>query len=80
MNKLCLIGIAVLLTACGGGGDGPRVDTTPPPVVAPPMSTIDAFFTRVMGFVAGQSETEEPGDISLIVMTAPEDTEPVPLS
>jgi hypothetical protein len=38
---------------------------------------VDAFFTRVSGFVASASETEEPGDITLVTMTEPEDTSPV---
>jgi hypothetical protein len=78
MKKLSILLAALVLSACGGSGGGVSsggdVGTTPPPMTNP---AVDAFFTRVQGFVATASETEEPGDITLVMMTEPEDTSPV---
>jgi hypothetical protein len=81
MKKILgLIAVAVALTACGGGsshgGSGPVVVQPDPPTPAP---LIDAFFTRVSGFASSLTETEEAGDISAVVATEPENTEPVAL-
>lgn len=84
MKKLSLIALALLLAACNSNDDAPfpgqdPAPVTPPPVTAPPVSVVDAFFAQVLALVAGQPDGEEPIDVSAIVATTPEDTEPVPL-
>ena len=89
MKKLSIILVALMLTACGSGNhDDPFPPNPTPPVVVtpaptptptPPPATGDSFFARVLAMVMGQSETDEAIDISAIVATAPEDTEPTPL-
>jgi hypothetical protein len=78
MKKFSILIAALVLSACGGSGGGApsggNAGPTPPPMTDP---TVDAFFARVQGFVASASETEEPGDITLVTMTEPEDTSPV---
>ena len=78
MKKFSILIAALVLSACGSGGGG-DVAIAPNPTLPPPVTnpTVDAFFTRVAGFVASASETEEPGDITLVTMTEPEDTSPV---
>lgn len=75
---ISLIAIAVTLTACGGGSKTPGPLPLPPDVPAP-APTVDAFFTRVLAFVGGASESDDAADIAAVVATAPEDSEPVPL-
>lgn len=77
-NVLSLVAIAVALTACGGGSKGPGPSPLPPDVPAP-APTVDAFFTRVLAFVGGASETDDAADIAFVMPTEPEDSEPVPL-
>ena len=80
MKKLLsLIAVAVARTACGGGGGGGPDPVVLQPEPPAPVPLVDAFFTRVSAFVAGASETDDPADIAAVVMTAPEDTEPVAL-
>ncbi|MFL6659321.1 MAG: hypothetical protein ACJ8GW_14675 [Massilia sp.] len=75
MKKLSLLFLALLLSACGGGSSHSS-DTVfvPPPT---PTPVVDAYYTRVMAFVGTQSETDEPGNIDLVVVTSPESDDPV---
>lgn len=77
MKKLSMILVALVLSACGSGSSDPVVgELTPTPPPMPTNPTVDAFFTRVNGFASTTSETEEPGDITLVTMTEPEASEP----
>lgn len=79
MKKLSIICAALVLTACGGSGGGngtpEPLPTQSPPIAANP--DIDAFYARVAGFVASGNETEEPGDITAVAVTEPDNTVPV---
>lgn len=72
MNKLSLIPVALLLSACGGGSHdhGPTVPPTPGPV-------LDAFYLRINVLVAGAPEDTEPQEVDMVNVTEPETTEPV---
>ncbi|UUZ47098.1 hypothetical protein LP420_26745 [Massilia sp. B-10] len=73
MNKLSLIAVALLLSACGGSShdNGPSV---PPPTPSP---VLDAFYTRINALVGGAPEDTEPDDVSMVTITEPETTDPV---
>lgn len=78
MKKLSLICVVLLLSACGGGSsiDFGEGGSTPPPPAPAPAPTVDAFYARLIGIVGNFAEDTEPGDISAIVATEPEDSEP----
>lgn len=83
MKKLSAICLALLLTACGGGGSSGRGDAPfiPGPAPAPsPAVVSDSFFRQVLNLIGFTNESDDPGSIDTIVTTSPEDTEPVPLS
>ncbi len=80
MKKLSALCLALLLTACGGssgGGDAPFV---PGPTPAPPPAVVnDSFFTQVLNLIGFTNDSDDAGTIDSVVLTAPEDTEPVPV-
>ena len=83
MKKLSAICLALLLTACGGGGSSGRGDAPfiPGPAPAPPPVVVtDSFFNAVLNLIGFTNETDDPGNIDTVMATSPEDTEPVPLS
>ncbi|HEV2610704.1 MAG TPA: hypothetical protein VGU61_10600 [Noviherbaspirillum sp.] len=76
---LLIIGMSAVLAACGGsGGDGAVAN--PGGSNPPPMSTVDAFFTRVMALIGSSSDNTEPVAVDSVSPTTPEDSEPSPLS
>lgn len=74
MKYLALISLLVL-SACGGGShDVQSTPTTP----TTPVTMVDAFFTAVMSLIGDGAETStEPQATDTVVVTAPDDTEPV---
>jgi hypothetical protein len=74
---LALVALAALLGACHhNDDDNPPVAQTP---TTPPVAT-DAFITYVSQQVATQSDSAEPLSTDGVGATAPEDTEPLPVS
>jgi pectin methylesterase-like acyl-CoA thioesterase len=69
---------ALTLAACGGSDH--NVSNTTPPLTGspPPASTEDSFITIVKGIIAFTGETAEPGPVTGVTATAPENTEPEP--
>ncbi|QYF91699.1 hypothetical protein KY495_12885 [Massilia sp. PAMC28688] len=85
MKKLSALCLALLLTACGGGGTGGEAPfvpgpTPPPTTPTPPPSVMDAFFTRVLAIIGVATDDAEPIAVEDIVLTTPEDTEPEPVT
>jgi len=76
MKKLIPVLLALLLSACGGS-DNDSGANMPPPVAQTPAT--EPFFVRVMTFVGQMSDDTEPVDVSAVVVTAPDDTEPGPV-
>jgi len=71
------LALAALLAACGGSDhSSPPVTQNPSP---PPVAT-DAYVTYVLQQTATSSDTAEPGSIDGVAATAPETSEPIPLS
>ncbi len=62
--------IALLLSACGGGGSPGTASTEPP---------TDAFTGKALEMAASASETSEAGSIDSLTATTPEDTQPMPI-
>jgi len=80
MKKLSLIAplsMALMLSACGGGGDTHVAAAPPSTPTGPTGPTADAFVTYVLALIGVSDETSEPIAIDTVVATAPEDTEPV---
>lgn len=77
-HYLALIALALVLSACGGGGnDAPDpVVVAPPPVTPAPVPVADAFTTSVTTVVAANSDTAEPAAFDSVAATAPDTTEP----
>lgn len=83
LAALAVLGLAVGISAChhndddhdGGQGTPPPVGGTP----NPPTAT-DAFVTYVTQLIGTQDETSEPGSTDGVATTAPEETEPLPVS
>ena len=74
MKKLTAICLVLLLSACGGGGGG---NAGPTPVPTPtPTPVVDGFFSSVMSFIGLTSEEAQPADVTAVVVTEPETTEP----
>lgn len=77
-----VLGAAVLIAGCGGGGDGyggepPRaVDEVPDSASASVRAMVDYLRT----LVAQKTEDKEPLSIDRFAPPRPEDTEPEPLS
>ena len=71
-NYILPLGLAALLSACGGDGGG-----TDPNAAANAAS--DAFFSNVSGVVNAQSETDEPANIDSIAVGTSETLEPTPI-
>jgi hypothetical protein len=80
MKKYLLIaGMSVVLAACGGS-DGDSASANPGGGNSPPMSTVDAFFSRVMALIGSSPDNTEPVAVDSVTPTTPEDSEPSPLS
>lgn len=77
-KHLSLIAIALLLTACGSGGDdaGSAAATGTQQTAVPQA---DSFMNNVNAAIGTSSETAEPVAIDASP-SAPEDTEPSPVS
>ena len=86
MKKLSLICAMLLLSACGSGSNSydigvpPAPPGAPAPAPTPPVSMIDAFFTLVTSYLNPTGEDTDATPIDSVVLTQPEDTEPVPLT
>ena len=74
MKKLSPILLALLLGACGGGSHSGDV-AMPAPAPAPSPAS-DPFFVRMLSFVGLMVEDAEAVDVTAVVATTPEDTEP----
>jgi hypothetical protein len=78
MNKLSLMCVVLLLSAChGSSGPGGGVVTTPPP---PPATVVDAFVTSVSQYFGPTGEDTDATPIESVVATQPEDSEPSDLT
>jgi hypothetical protein len=77
MRSLAFLCSALLLAACGGGHGSSGENTPPAP---PPQVMADAFFTKVLSFVASSPEDTEPADVDNVAQTAPDDKEPEPVN
>ena len=79
MNKLSLICLALLLSACGGGSDTYKsagmdpVAPAPPSPAAPPA---DAFYAQVEKISGNMPDNTDPDNIDKVVISQPDDTEP----
>lgn len=74
MKKLIWVGVALMLSACGGSRhDGPGTPVPPPA----PSPVLDTFYTNLNGLVGAMSDDTEPQDVSTVTITEPEGTEPV---
>ena len=85
MKKLSALCLALLLTACGGGDSsraypGPLPTPTPPTAPSPVPVVLDAFFSRVLALIGITNEEDEPVTLDDVLVTSPDDTEPVPLT
>lgn len=75
LAPLAPLALVLLLTACGGsGGSGGSV--TPPVVVPPPVTMVDAFYSAVLALIGASPEDKEPVAIDSVAVTTPENTEP----
>lgn len=82
LSALCL---ALLLTACSDGKNESTFGTpgTPAPPTtptAPNPVTLDQFFSRVLALIGVANETDDPVTLDDVLLTAPDDTDPVPLT
>jgi hypothetical protein len=75
MKKLSVTCIALVLSACGGGGSGAGTPT-PTPL---PTPAAEAFYLRVLNVVGLAPEDDEAIDVSAVVASEPETTEPPPI-
>ena len=75
---LSMAAMTILLAACGGGGyggGGGGSSYTPPPV-----AYSDAFIAYVATTVSIAPDTVDATIVDAIVATAPENSEPIPVS
>jgi hypothetical protein len=82
LMAMAVLGLAVTITACHHGDDDHDPGQGTPPVGAtptPPTAT-DAFVSYVTQLIGIQDETGEPASIDGVAATAPEGTEPLPVS
>lgn len=84
MKKLSALCLALLLTACGGSSSnndtaGPGIPVPPvnPPTPAPVVN--DSFFSTVMELIGMAPEDADDVTVEGILLTAPDDTDPVEL-
>ena len=81
LAAIAVLGLAALVAACSSHDDDRDSHQTPPVAGTPtptPVAT-DAFITYVTQVVATQDDTGEPGSTEGVAVTAPEDTEPLPV-
>lgn len=79
LNAVPALGLALMLAACGGGGDEPQAFTGGGDQQSE-TGTPGGFVTQVMAIINSTSDTAEPDDIESINATMPEDAEPAPVS
>jgi hypothetical protein len=73
--RLAALVLAAALAACHQHDDG----TVASPSASPDPVATDAFISYVSQVVEVQSDTAEPGSTDGVAVTAPDDTEPLPL-
>ena len=79
---ILMIPVVVLLAACGSGGGDSDIGGTAASgsESTPPAAQADSFLGTVSSVVGASSETAEPATVDATPASAPEDTEPMPLS
>jgi hypothetical protein len=77
---VAIVTAALLLAACGSSDDDKYTSTTPGASQPPPAAYVDTFIAYVQSLIATTSDTSEPVAIDSVPVTAPENTEPVPVS
>ena len=68
--------IALALSGCGGGSGGGNSDGS---TGSTTDLAIDGFTSKVSDIVAMTSDTSEAESVDAVTVTAPEDTQPMPL-
>jgi hypothetical protein len=78
MKKLTIAGALLLAGALGGcGGSSTSYSSPPAPMDTGPK--VDAFYAEVGKSTGAMPENTEAASVDAVVLTAPEDSEPVAL-